>query len=129
MKIKTTDLTGPALNWAVAKCWYSDRSVELTEGKTGVRVLRDPTYDGSEHHHWFVFFGSEYWDQAGPIIDQRRIFLTPGSENMWPSARTRTTDGRDTGWINGETMLIAAMRCFVISELGDEVDIPEELLT
>ena len=29
----------------------------------------------------------------------------------------------------GPTPLIAAMRCFVASHLGDEVNVPEELLT
>jgi hypothetical protein len=28
----------------------------------------------------------------------------------------------------GPTLLIAAMRCFVASKLGDTIDIPEELL-
>jgi hypothetical protein len=29
----------------------------------------------------------------------------------------------------GPTPLIAAMRCYVASKLGDEVDVPEELMT
>jgi hypothetical protein len=29
---------------------------------------------------------------------------------------------------DGDTPLIAAMRCFVISKLGDEVEIPKEFL-
>ena len=29
----------------------------------------------------------------------------------------------------GPTKLIAAMRCYVASKLGDEVDVPEELLS
>ena len=28
----------------------------------------------------------------------------------------------------GPTMLIAAMRCYVASKLGEEIDVPEELL-
>ena len=30
--------------------------------------------------------------------------------------------------IHGPTPLIAAMRCYVASKLGDEVEVPEELL-
>lgn len=30
-------------------------------------------------------------------------------------------------YANGETLLIAAMRAIVAAELGDEVDVPEEL--
>ena len=30
-------------------------------------------------------------------------------------------------WRNGPTPLIAAMRCYVISKLGEEVEVPDEL--
>lgn len=126
MKVKTSELTGAALDWAVAKCWYSDRRVELTEGKTGVRVLRDPTYDGSEYSHWFVFFGSTDWSQGGPVIertgmDLKNKFETEGRVCM---AHMRVKGAK---WVHGDTPLIAAMRCYVAYKLGAEVEIPEEL--
>ena len=37
-------------------------------------------------------------------------------------------NGDNSGHMTGPTPLIAAMRCFVASKLGDEVDIPKELL-
>lgn len=128
MKVKTSELTGAALDWAVAKCWYSDRRVELTEGKTGVRVLRDPTYDGSEYSHWFVFFGSTDWSQGGPIIEREGI--TVSKEDGGWSAYFRDNLFEEDGsehWQTGPTPLIAAMRCYVASKLGDNIDIPEEL--
>jgi hypothetical protein len=36
---------------------------------------------------------------------------------------------RDLTRAEGPTPLIAAMRCYVASKLGDTVEIPEELLT
>ena len=139
MKIKTSELTDAALDWAVANCWYSDRRVELTEGKTGVRVLRDPTYDGSEYSHWFVFFGSTDWSQAGPIIEREDIsfrkYHRPDSEAHGTYyARICRESGTMVGWYKttghqqtGPTPLIAAMRCYVASKLGNTIDIPQEL--
>ena len=126
MKIKTAELTGAVLDWAVAKAEYTDgRRVELTEGKTGVRVTRDQTYDGSDQWHWFVFFPSTYWAQGGPIIERERIEQRDRSPifNDWEA--TIKLAGVNAF---GPTPLIAAMRCFVASTLGDEVDVPEELL-
>jgi len=124
MKIKTSELTGAALDWAVAKCWYSDRRVELTEGKTGVRVLRDPTYNGSEHSHWFVFFGSTNWTQGGPIIEREKIGHRQRGRVFNHTFQANYPDG--TFMQDGPTPLIAAMRCYVASKLGDEVEVPDE---
>ena len=133
MKIKTSDLTGPALDWATATAEYTDRRVELTGGKTGVRVLRDPTFDGSEHWHWFVFFGSTYWAQGGPIIEREGISVASDTSGMfegfvWFASKDDILVDPDSasGW-RGPTPLIAAMRCFVTSRLGEEVEVPEEL--
>ena len=40
----------------------------------------------------------------------------------------RYTLQRDDAYWDGPTALIAAMRCFVASRLGDEVEVPEELV-
>jgi hypothetical protein len=124
--VKTSELTGAALDWAVAKCWYNDRHVELTEGKTGVRVLRDPSYSGTEHSHWFVFFASTDWSQGGPIIEREKISLLAFGLVDWKA--TFDYGGSSTSDQYGPTPLIAALRCYVTSKLGDNVEIPEELL-
>lgn len=109
--MKTSELQGAALDWAVSKC----------EGDTGninewLYVYTDGT--GDEHY-------STDWAQGGPIIDRTGICLSSDHE-----------DAGD-GWIaympergsciRGDTALIAAMRCYVASKLRDEVEIPEEL--
>jgi hypothetical protein len=39
------------------------------------------------------------------------------------------SDEMDMQWIcRGPTPLIAAMRCYVASKMGDEVDVPDELV-
>ncbi len=71
------------------------------------------------------FYLNEYqpstdWAQGGPIIEKYGIFSGPHCDIFiaW-------TDG--TRW-EGPTQLIAAMRCYVAGKLGDEVEIPAELL-
>ena len=45
-------------------------------------------------------------------------------KNKWVSIIHR---GNPLG-VEGDTPLMAAMRCYVASKLGDDVEIPEELL-
>lgn len=103
MKIKTSELKGAALDWAVAKC----EGVPVDQGGWDNRFIDAYQY-------------SSDWSQGGPIIEREKIdvyHLCPGS---WRA--------EDLGnWYNGPTPLIAAMRCYVASKLGDEVEVPEEL--
>ena len=108
--IKTSQLTGPALDWAVAKC-------EERHGRDNAeRFLRD-------HRIGFTTNYSGVWSQGGPIIEREKIRLDP-RESEW-KAQDWACGLKD---YFGPTALIAAMRCFVASKLGDEVDVPEELL-
>jgi len=98
--MKTSQLTGAALDWAVAKC----------EG-----TLHD---DGSVSDY---FQPSVDWEQGGAIIESKRICLIDQGGDYWKAI---------TGWteVFGDTPLEAAMRCYVASKLGDEIEVPEELL-
>ena len=123
MKIKTAELTGPALDWAVA----------LAEGHKPpmLRVLRGnvvlPDIDDPMVCDYLDY--STDWAPGGPIIE--RMFeegfqlsqggLKAGNQRCWAS--------RNGQFWSGPTPLIAAMRCYVASRLGAEVDIPEKLLS
>jgi len=108
MTIKTSELTGPALDWAVAEC-EGNKYSKLTH----LLELWEPSTD---------------WAQGGPIIERERIRLDCAWSDRWTAQHPYNAkiDGY-TGWTKGPTALIAAMRCFVASKLGDEVEIPEEL--
>jgi hypothetical protein len=74
-----------------------------------------------------VYYRAEYdpstnWEHGGPIIERERI-------NLWNEGHDWEASlyGKHIVW--GETPLVAAMRCYVASKLGDEVEIPAELLT
>ena len=60
------------------------------------------------------------WAAGGPIIEREHIELEWSGQD-W-IAVTRADEE-----FFGFTPLIAAMRCYVASKLGDEVEIPEEV--
>lgn len=107
MKIKTCELTGAALDLAVAKAWQSVYSDE--------HLLE----------HAKDFRPSTSWHHGGPIIERKRISVISDFHEI------------EEGWLAesyedniqqfGPTPLIAAMRCYVASKLGEEVEVPEEL--
>jgi hypothetical protein len=117
--MKTSELIGPALDWAVAKC----EGVELRGNKGFHLVYLHTRADGStQYRHWNP---STDWAQGGRIIERDRINIrdevTQFSSWMWDSTRCG-----DVSYY-GPTPLIASMRCYVASKLGEEIEIPEEL--
>ena len=61
------------------------------------------------------------WAQGGPIIEREKTAIKENGYGHW-FAKVGT--GK---WMRGPTPLIAAMRCYVASKLGDEVEIPDEI--
>lgn len=116
MKIATKDLIGPALDWAVDSC-KKGRSKFLLEP---VRWVPAWSMGGCG-----LNFSTD-WSQGGPIIEREWIDVLRDAGH-WTALKTRTVDHPHLR-ISGPTPLIAAMRCYVASKLGDEVDVPEELL-
>jgi len=102
MKIKTSELTGAALDWAVAKC----------EGQ--------PDEWMADHKRGYINSPSTDWSQGGPIIEREYIWLEINEGQCYAHK-----NGLE--FYEGETPLIAAMRCYVASKLGDEVEVSEEL--
>ena len=103
MKIKTTDLIGPALDWAV----------EVAGGMYVSKTRYKP---------------SSNWEQGGLIIDQEQIELAYMGFDVppyWVATSRHLYFPKKFGAI-GQTPLIAAMRCFVASKLGDAVEVPDE---
>ena len=109
--IKVSEATGPVLDYLVAKC--AGRKRELCYLNTEY-----PTYSTS-------------WSLAGPIIEREEIGVkrnAPCSDGrQWEASPSITAKGAGGRWGYGPTPLIAAMRCYVASKLGDEVEAPEEL--
>lgn len=107
--MKTSELTGVELDWAVAKCegidWYASKGTIYEEhGEIS-----------------FVFNPSTEWAQGGPIIEREHICLMYYPTHWSALAETGQRHSR------GATPLEAAMRCYVVSKLGADVQLPEEL--
>jgi len=121
MKLKTQDLTGEALDWAVARCDNEDWSDEACI----VNVTMFDKYTGTICNY------SADWAQGGPIIEREEIGIVrnaPCSKGReWEARPSITAKGAGGKWGYGPTPLVAAMRAYVASNLGDEVEIPEGL--
>lgn len=122
-KVQVSEATGPVLDWMVneAQGWGRMYLEHWNKGGEKRFVLCDIMNSPSKN-----------WDQGGPIIERDRIGVCHYNESDgWevPNWAAWRTDIDDRQMIMGETPLIAAMRCYVASKLGDEVEVPEELLT
>lgn len=122
--MKTSELIGSALDWAVAKAEGLKTDIPAWATTPWVRCT-----DPSGMQYVCPRFHAD-WAQGGPIIERERLGVCYYHEaDGWevPNWAAWRTDTDDRVQIMGETALIAAMRCFCSAKLGDEIDIPEEL--
>ena len=106
--MKTGELTGTALDWAVAKCEV---------GEEFIGEIDDP------------HFYSTDWAIGGVIIEREGmgVWMYQWNEQGEPE-NGWYAEGKDADHVqSGTTPLIAAMRCYVASKLGDDVEIPVSL--
>lgn len=115
MRVKTAELNGKALDWVVGKAAginvgvNMERCVTLIESYAPIKMKPwEPSTD---------------WSQCGPLIEQFNIGVghVEGEDGWWSSA------DYENG-IQGETPQISICRAVVASKLGDEVDIPDEMM-
>jgi hypothetical protein len=131
VKTKTYTLTGSALDWAVAKCegatdaWRSDAPFFWDGAHPCIRI----------GGHDVNYSPSTDWSLGGPIIEREGIEVLCNlslaqakafkqAKPDWFACRKQ----RRSDHFHGLTPLIAAMRCYVTSKLGTEIDVPEELV-
>jgi hypothetical protein len=108
--MKTSELVGAQLDWAVAKCegntFAGDFPHLLSSG------FRPPQF-------------STDWAVGGPIIEREKLDLRWIGVTNCRAASNEIDEYSYQGF--GPTPLIAAMRCYVASKLGDEVELPKGL--
>jgi hypothetical protein len=111
--MKTSELSGAALDWAVAKCeGFGDSP----------RFMEIFMYQQSRGMGYCY---STDWAKGGPIIEREEICVGTSHIAPWMACLDDGMEVRNRE--RGDTLLIAAMRCYVASKLGDEVELPEEL--
>lgn len=108
IKVKTSELEGAALDWAVA----------IAEGMT--------IWGKTPAAMWANYSPSADWAEGGPIIEREHISIEAtrigGLGDRWMSTTGDCAEFADVP-------LVAAMRCYVSSKLGDTVEIPKELVS
>lgn len=127
--IKTADLIGPALDWAVA---YGLNGEPGFLEAFGVRMLGRSI---TKAVRMGEIKPSTDWSQGGPLIEQYNIqtsyngngFRRSPTGKYWCAyvCKPHGPEERPSG--GGPTPLIAACRAIVAAKLGDTVQIPEEL--
>ena len=163
--MKTQDLLGAQLDWAVAKakgtlgqkpdrCFDCKYYEERQGSDDAIQYCHHPKMDFEDGSGALRVWPSDYetheqcpitsltaepfstdWNLAGPIIEQEGINLTmfledevdPEDVGNWCAAYDRENLGDDEKSCTASTPLIAAMRCYVASKLGAEVEVPDEL--
>ena len=117
--MKTSELTGAALDWAVAKCLNVD---EYILNESFMTRWTDDDDECVDYHY------SSDWSQGGPIIEREGMNLHMESPDEWHASMWwDDTGGAGDILMKGPTPLVAAMRCYVASKLGSLVDVPKEL--
>lgn len=129
MKIKVSDATPPQIDCLVAKCeGWTITTASDKQGKYLWLVMGDRDMGLKQYRP------STNWMQGGPIIEREGVDILKlkprykeEDNRGWRAYHTPTPKARTHTYAEGPTPLIAAMRCYVASKLGDEVDVPEEL--
>lgn len=124
--IETKDLTGPALAYAVAIAECLEEPA-IEDGKCVYIHHEEPGDDG----WWTIYEPHLSWEVGGPIIEREKLMIQPKLVNgdwfgTWRSVCLSWTS-RTHSDVDGGSPLEAAMRCYVMSKLGYEIEVPEEL--
>lgn len=115
VEVKTCELEGAALDWAVA----------VTKG-----------YDLMKHPFRRAFipnFGycdyspSTNWALGGPLIEKHKLDIGAPMENVTGPWNANTEWGHPMG-TPGPTPLVAACRAIVRAKLGETINVPAELI-
>lgn len=136
IEVKTAELIGPALNWAVAV--VVDYKTALESGDQGpdewIVIGREDMYLTRDPNNFHVWSPSTDWSQGGPLRDKYQVAVYE-VENGRVAATLRE---HPEHWIDesefdagatAETALVAICRAIVASKLGDIVKVPACLVT
>lgn len=140
MQVKVSELSGRALNYAVAMALrIPAKEIHIPAKWQGDALFRKQRDDAGNLTNSYItgpdlLFCSK-WESGGPIIEHNEIYLICADNKTWWAERHIYDDGSQAYQTSyhkaviqtGPTPLVAAMRCYVASKLGDVVDISEEL--
>lgn len=124
IEVKTADLQGEALGWAVGKAEGLDVLLAPPQYGNPWRVFA--RYQATATEHTKRHTPWQDWALAGPLIEKNMVSLhcPQSTDDVW------------AGWVitdkgefcqGGDSALIASCRSIVAAKLGDTVQVPKEL--
>lgn len=126
-QIKVSEASELQLDWLASKC-VGDFALyhDIEDGQRFLNLWTDSA---------FLHYSSN-WANGGPIIEREKIGVYPVPRGVWAAFKYQEADGlaRIAGVSlpifkqYAATPLIAAVRCYVASKLGDVVEVPDELV-
>lgn len=119
MKVKVNEAERETLDYMVAMA--EGLGLGLTEEDRFVEIFLHQNRRG----HGYCY--SRDWSQGGPIIEREGIGLNKRNEHYLNEVFWQASYWKKIEMYAGPTPLIAAMRCYVASKLGDVVDVPNEI--
>lgn len=123
-KVRTGELSGQALNWAVADMLHIP--IVVVDGVVHDYILREMGVDGSTEYN-----PATNWALGGPILERAKVDVkAPRPVWGWYVAYVpifSTGLMEESGYCFGSTMLEAGLRACVRHAVGDYVEVPEEL--
>lgn len=123
IELKTADLVGEALAWAVAKAERLDVHVAKPHYGAPARVFVN--YRGEATERCERYNPQESWALGGPLKIKHQIGDGPalGGWTAYPSRPNEPTD-----WLMGPSPLVAICRAVITKITGNTVQVPKELM-
>lgn len=120
MKLKTKQLSGRALNWAIAdligvETWFDPKDNRLYHHDPEVDDSRtwSPSTKGGQGHDLIErYLVDTFHMEREPVVWEAEI-------QTGPMKRARSY---------GPTALVAAMRCILVAQRGEEIEIPDSMI-
>ncbi len=134
VEVKTCELEGAVLDWAVAMAEGEEVIVH------GIGQYRYDVRGGIHCCKYGCTFGprsiteeveryepSDSWAQGGPLIEKHKLDIGAPMENVTGPWNANTEWGHPMG-TPGPTPLVAACRAIVRAKLGETINVPAELI-
>ena len=120
IEVKTAELAGEALAWAVAKAEGLEPKLEAPHYGNGWRVFCNTTFGNSKRYNPL-----EDWALGGPLKIKHRIGDGP-VRGGWVAHPSRPNEPTD--WLEAAEPLTAICRAIVVKISGWAVQVPKELM-
>ncbi|MCZ4061211.1 DUF2591 family protein [Pantoea sp. LMR881] len=125
--VKTDELTGAALDWAVADAIGLPKPKQVDGDGVWHRWYQPVLSNGEPWGSEECFHPSTDWSQCGPLINRFKVMVDHDFED-YSTPKEPCYAESNYYWAIGETELIAICRTIVKRHFGESVNVPAELV-